>query len=94
MRGEKVCAPWRTQNLSGSLRTLVSWVTWVGIQLRKNRPFAQIIAVQLTRACLGSAHADQSQTEIGQHNLEAKEQKRMHITESIISGSKYPRNTI
>ena len=30
----QVCAPWRTQNTSGSLlRTLVSWVTWVGIQL-------------------------------------------------------------
>ena len=43
---------------------------------------------------LGSAHADHSQTEIDQHNLEAKEQKRIHITESIISGSKYQRNTI
>ena len=60
----------------------------------KNRPLAQIIAVQLTRACLGSAHADHSQTEIDQHNLEAKEQKRIHITESIISCSKYQRNTI
>ena len=64
------------------------------MNIDKNRPFAQIIAVQLTRACLGSAHADHSQTEIDQHNLEAKEQKRIHITESIISGSKYQRNTI
>ena len=71
----------------------MSWVTWV-FSSGKNRPFAQIIAVQLTRACLGSAHADHSQTEIDQHNLEAKEQKRIHITESIISGSKYQRNTI
>ena len=47
MRGEKVCAPWRTQNASGSIRTLVSWVTWV-FSSGKNRPFAQIIAVQLT----------------------------------------------
>ena len=62
--------------------------------LTENRPFAQIIAVQLTRACLGSAHADHSQTEIDQQNLKAKEQKRIHITESIISGSKYQRNTI
>ena len=37
------------------------------------------------RACLGSAHADHSQTEIDQHNPEAKEQKRIHFTESIIS---------
>ena len=65
-----------------------------GYSAQENRPFDQIIAVQLTRACLGSAHADQSQTEIDQHNLEAKEQKRIHITESIISGSKYQRNTI
>ena len=35
-----------------------------------------------------------SQTEIDQHNIEAQEQKRIHITESIISGSKYQRNTI
>ena len=41
-----------------------------------------------------SAHADHSQTEIDQHNLEAKEQKRIHITDNIISDSKYKKNTI
>ena len=33
---------------------------------KKTAPFAQIMAVQLTRECLGSAHADHSQTEIDQ----------------------------
>ena len=33
---------------------------------KKTAPFAQIMAVQLTRECLGFAHADHSQTEIDQ----------------------------
>ena len=42
------------------------------------------MAIELTRVCLRSAHADHLRTGIDQHNLEAEEQKRIHIAESII----------
>ena len=52
-----------------------------------------VVVKQMQSNPILSAQADQSQTEIDQHNLEAKEQRRIHITDIIISDSKYQHNT-